>query len=522
MHHAREPGDPRVTRGRWTCGPRREVERRTPTMNGSGKSDRCIVPTNLANDAGRPAEETGEGRRRTEGNPHQQNASRTQRRPDAPSALERIRQVARRDRKMRFTALLHHVCDVPRLRTAFLALKKDAAPGVDGETWRHYEQTLEMHLQDLSERLKRSAYRAQPVRRAYIPKADGRQRPLGVPVLEDKIVQRATVDVLNAIYETDFLGFSYGFRPRRSQHHALDALYVGLLTTKVNWVLDVDIRAFFDTIDHGWLIRFLEHRLADRRVVRLIQKWLNAGVLEEGQRMRVEEGTPQGGSVSPLLANIYLHYVFDLWVHAWRQKCAQGSVIVVRFADDIVLGFQVKSDAERFRTELVERFRRFRLEVHPEKTRLLEFGPYAADNRRRRGLGKPETFAFLGFTHICAKKRSNGRFTVLRQTIRTRLHAKLQAVKAELRRRMHRPIREQGTWLRSVVAGHVRYYGVPMNGPALRTFRFQVGWLWMRTLRRRGQRHRLTWTRMQRLVHHWLPPARVCHPYPLRRLGVIT
>jgi RNA-directed DNA polymerase len=343
-----------------------------------------------------------------------------------------------------------------------------------------------------------------------------------VPVLEDKVVQRATVDVLNAIYETDFLGFSYGFRPGRSQHHALDALYVGLLTRKVNWVLDVDIRAFFDTIDHGWLIRFLEHRLADRRVVRLIQKWLNAGVLEGGQRTRVEEGTPQGGSVSPLLANVYLHYVFDLWVHAWRQKCAQGSVIVVRYADDIVLGFQAKSDAERFRTELVERFRRFHLEVHPEKTRLLEFGPYAADNQRRRGLRKPETFNFLGFTHICGKKRSNGRFTVLRQTIRQRLQAKLREVKTALRRRMHRPIREQGAWLRSVVAGHVRYYGVPMNGPALGLFRHRVSWLWLRTLRRRGQRHRLTSARMQRHVDHWLPPARVCHPYPLRRLGVIT
>ena len=462
------------------------------------------------------------GRGRTEGNPRQQNASRTQRRSDAPSAPERIRQIARRDKKVRFTALLHHVHDLSRLRAAFFALKKDAAPGVDGETWRHYEQALESNLHDLSERLKGGAYRAKPVRRAYIPKADGRQRPLGVPVLEDKIVQRATVDVLNAIYETDFLGFSYGFRPGRSQHHALDALYVGLLTTKVNWVLDVDIRAFFDTIDHGWLTTFLEHRLADRRVLRLIQKWLNAGVLEEGQRTRVEEGTPQGGSVSPLLANIYLHYVFDLWVHAWRQKCAQGSVIVVRFADDIVLGFQVKSDAERFRTKLVERFRRFHLEVHPEKTRLLEFGPYAADNRRRRGLGKPETFAFLGFTHICGTKRSNGRFTVLRQTIRQRLHAKLQAVKAELRRRMHHPIREQGTWLRSVVGGHIRYYGVPMNTPALRTFRVHVGWLWLRTLRRRGQRHRLTWARMQRLIERWLPLARVCHPYPLRRFGVIT
>jgi group II intron reverse transcriptase/maturase len=422
---------------------------------------------------------------------------------------------------MRFTALLHHVYDVSRLRTAFLALKKDAAPGVDGETWRHYEQALERNVQDLSERLKRGAYRAKPVRRVYIPKADGRQRPLGITALEDKIVQRATVDVMNAIYETDFLGFSYGFRPGRSQHDALDALYVGLLTKKVNWVLDVDICRFFDTLDHRWLIRFLEHRIADRRIGRLIQKWLNAGVLEEGKRTRAEEGTPQGGSASPWLANVYLHYVFDLWVQAWRQKYAHGDVIAVRFADDIVLGFQVQSDAERFRRELADRFRKFQLELHPEKTRLLEFGPFAAERRRRRALRKPETFNFLGFTHICARKRSNGRFTVLRQTIRKRLQAKLQEVKTELRRRMHRPIREQGAWLRSVVGGHVRYYGVPMNAWALFIFRHHVGRLWLRTLRRRGQRHRLTWARMKRHIDYWLPPARVCHPYPLRRLGVI-
>jgi RNA-directed DNA polymerase len=423
---------------------------------------------------------------------------------------------------MRFTALLHHVYDLNRLRAAYLALKRDAAPGVDGETWRHYGEALENHLQDLAARLKRGAYRAKAVRRAYIPKTDGRQRPLGVTALEDKIVQRATVEVLNAIYETDFAGFSYGFRPGRSQHNALDALYVGLLTKKVNWVLDLDIRGFFDTIDHGWLVKFVEHRIADQRVVRLIQKWLSAGVLEDGKRMRVEEGTPQGGSASPLLANVYLHYVFDVWVQQWRRTRASGEVIVVRFADDIVLGFQHRTDAERFRREVSERFAKFHLELHPEKTRLLEFGSYAAQNRRRRGLGKPETFDFLGFTHMCGKKRSNGWFTVLRQTMRTRLQAKLSEVKAELRRRMHRPIREQGAWLRSVVGGHVRYYGVPMNSPALHTFRFQVGRLWMRTLRRRGQRHRLTWARMRGHIDRWLPPARPCHPYPLQRLGVIT
>lgn len=491
-------------------------------MDGSGKSDSREVPRKLPNEVGRLAEEVVEGRRLTKGNPRQQNAARTQGRQTAPSALERVRQVAKREKRMRFTALLHHVYDLNRLRAAYLALKRDAAPGVDGETWRHYGEALESNLQDLAARLKRGAYRAKAVRRAYIPKTDGRQRPLGVTALEDKIVQRATVEVLNAIYETDFAGFSYGFRPGRSQHNALDALYVGLLTKKVNWVLDLDIRGFFDTIDHGWLVKFVEHRIADQRVVRLIQKWLRAGVLEDGKHMQVEEGTPQGGSASPLLANVYLHYVFDLWVQQWRRTRASGEVIVVRFADDIVLGFQHRSDAERFWREVSERFAKFHLELHPEKTRLLEFGPWAGQNRRRRGLGKPETFNFLGFTHMCGKKRSNGWFTVLRQTMRTRLQAKLSEVKAELRRRMHRPIREQGAWLRSVVGGHVRYYGVPMNNAALHTFRFQVGRLWMRTLRRRGQRHRLTWVRMRRHIDRWLPPARPCHPYPLRRHGVIT
>lgn len=474
------------------------------------------------NKTGQPAAEEMEGRGLAKGNPRQQNAPRTPSRPSAPSALERVRQAARRDRKMRFTALLHHIYNPETLRTAYLSLKRDAAPGVDGETWRHYGGSLEENLQDLSDRLKRGAYRAKPVRRAYIPKADGRQRPLGVTALEDKIVQRATVEVLNTIYETDFVGFSYGFRPGRSQHDALDALYTGLLTRKVNWVLEVDIRGFFDAIDHGWLVKFLEHRIADRRVVRLIQKWLNAGVLEEGKRIRVEEGTPQGGSVSPLLANLYLHYVFDLWVQVWRRKQSRGEVIVVRFADDIVLGFQYPSDAERCRQELAERLGKFGLELHPEKTRLLEFGPFAAEDRKRRGQGKPETFDFLGFTHICVTKRSNGRFTVWRQTIRKRLQAKLGEVKAELRRRMHDPIPEVGRWLSSVVRGHIRYYGVPSNFSALIQFRFQVGRLWQRTLSRRSQKGHVPWDRMRRLIARWLPPARICHPYPLKRLGVIT
>jgi group II intron reverse transcriptase/maturase len=462
------------------------------------------------------------GRGLTKGNLPQQNASRIQSRINAPSALERVRQAARKDKKLRFTALLHHIYNLETLRMAYFSLKKEAAPGVDGETWRQYGEQLEGNLQDLSERLKRGVYRAKPVRRVYIPKADGRQRPLGVTALEDKIVQRATVEVLNTIYETDFLGFSYGFRPKRNQHQALDALYTGLLTRKVSWVLDLDIRSYFDKISHEWLVKFVEHRIADRRVVRLIQKWLNAGVLEDGKRIRVEEGTPQGGSASPLLANVYLHYVFDLWVQAWRRKQAHGDVIVVRFADDIVVGFQGRTDAKQFWAELTERMRKFGLELHPEKTRLLAFGPFAVQTRKQWGEGKPETFNFLGFTHICGKKRSNGRFTVLRQTIRKRLQAKLNEVKAELRRRMHQPIPEIGQWLRSVVDGHNRYYGVPMNEPALHLFRIQVGRLWHRTLSRRSQTGRIPWDRMHRIVARWLPPVRIYHSYPLRRMGVVT
>src|SRR6202521_1225716 len=468
--------------------------------NGPGKSDRPTVPEKSPNNAGQLAAEGREGRGLAKGNLPQQNASRTPSREDALSALERVRQAAAKDKKLRFTALLHHIYNLETLRTAYFSLQKEAAPGVDGETWRRYGETLEDNLQDLSHRLKRGAYRAKPVRRVYIPKADGRQRPLGVPALEDKIVQHAAVEVLNAIYETDFLGFSYGFRPGRSQHQALDALYTGLLTRKVNWVLDLDIKGFFDGLSHEWLVKFIEHRIADRRVVRLIQKWLNAGVLEDGKRIRVEEGTPQGGSASPLLANVYLHYVFDLWVQAWRQKRAHGDVIVVRFADDIVVGFNSQADADQFRAELTERMKKFHLELHPEKTRLLEFGPHAIDQRQWRGEGKPETFNFLGFTHICVKKRNNGMYTVLRQTMRTRLQTKLNEVKPSFRDGCTNPSPKQGKWLQAVVGGHFRYYGVPMNQPALAVFRFRVGWL----------------------LHRSLPMPSVCHPYPLRRMGVVT
>ncbi len=490
-------------------------------MNEHRKSDSPIVPRKSSNKAEPSAAEEMEGRGLAKGNPNQQNASRTQGRKSAPSALARVRQVAKGNKDVKFTALMHHVYNIETLRWAYGQIKHQAAPGVDGVTWQHYGENLEQNLQDLSHRLRRGAYRAKPVRRVYIPKADGRQRPLGVTAFEDKLVQRAAVEVLNAIYETDFLGFSYGFRPGRNQHKALDALYVGLYEKQVNWVLDLDVRSFFDKISHSWLVQFLQHRIADRHVLRLIQKWLRAGVLEEGKWTVVEEGSPQGGSASPLLANIYLHYVFDLWVQVWRKKRAQGNVIVVRFADDVIVGFESKADAERFWKELKERMEKFCLELHPEKTRLLEFGRYAAANRERRGEGKPETFDFLGLTHICGTTQK-GRFTVIRHTVRKRWKTKLQEVKTELRRRMHDPIPEVGAWLKSVVGGHIRYYGVPNNRYALANFRFSVGTYWHRVLRRRSQKGRVHWERMKRLIKRWLPPAHIYHPYPSLRLRVRT
>jgi len=491
-------------------------------MHEHGKSDGPVVPAKPSNQAEQPAAERVEERGPAKGKPLQQTTRRTQGRESVPQVLQRIRQVAKTDRKMRFTSLMHHIYNSATLREAYFSLKRNAAPGVDGQTWQQYGRDLEANLQDLSARLKRVAYRAKPARRAYIPKPDGRQRPLGVTALEDKIVQRATTEVLNAVYEADFLGFSYAFRPGRSQHNALDALYVGLLTRKVNWVLDADIRVFFDAINHEWLMKFVEHRIADPGVGRLIRKWLKAGVLEDGVRTQSVTGTVQGGSISPLLANIYLHYVFDLWVQHWRKTQASGDVIVVRYADDFIVGFQHRAEAEKFLTALRERFAKFGLELHPDKTRLIEFGPWAALNRRKRGLGKPETFNFLGFTHICAKKRDGQNFTVVRQTMPSRLQAKLAEVKVELRRRMHESIPEVGKWLGTVLAGHFRYYGVPMNGPALGRFRFWVTWLWQRALSRRSHRGRVTWDRMARLIARFIPPVRIHHPYPLYRLGVIT
>lgn len=490
-------------------------------MNESWKSDRSMVPEKSPNKTGEPAAEGMEGRDLAKGNLHQQNTYRTQSRGNVPSALERVRQVARKEKETKFTALFHNVYDLGMLRWAYFQLRKEAAPGVDGETWRHYGERLDERLQDLSHRLQRGAYRAKPVRRTYILKADGRQRPLGITALEDKIVQRATVEVLNAIYEQDFAEFSYGFRSGRSQHDALDQLDQGIIRRKVNWVLELDIRGFFDNLSKSWLIQFLQHRIGDRRVLRLIQKWLNAGVLEQGTLTVSEQGTPQGGSASPLLANVYLHYVFDLWIKVWQRKIARGEMLVVRFADDIVVGFQAKAEAERFRRELEERMKRFNLELHPTKTRLLEFGRFAAKQRQQRGQGKPETFDFLGFTHICGKSRK-GKFTILRQTIRKRMQAKLREVKLKLRARMHASVGVVGAWLRAVVGGHIRYYGVPTNTAALNTFRRLVGRYWHHALCRRSDRGYVPWERMKRLIRRWLPLVRICHPYPSQRVRVTT
>jgi group II intron reverse transcriptase/maturase len=434
--------------------------------------------------------------------------------------LDRVREVARKDKEARFTALLHHV-DHDRLRSAYRAIRPQAAPGVDGVTWSAYGQDLEANLSDLHERVHAGRYRAKPSRRVYIPKADGRLRPLGIASLEDKIVQRAVVEVLNAIYEVDFLGFSYGFRPGRGPHDALDALAAGILRKKVNWVLDADIRNFFTSLDQSWLQKFLEHRIADERVLRLVRKWVKAGVIEEGIWSETEVGTPQGASVSPLLANVYLHYVLDRWVRQWRHREARGDVIITRFADDFVAGFEHEDDARRFLADLRERFAKFGLELHPDKTRLIEFGRYAARKRAARGLGKPETFDFLGFTHLCGKTRRGG-FWLRRITISKRMRAKLVEVKDQLKRRRHQSVPEQGKWLASVVRGHLAYYAVPGNSHAIRAFREQVTRHWCTALRRRSQRHRLDWKRMNRFATRWLPPARIRHPYPEVRFAART
>ncbi len=473
-------------------------------MHGPEESDSVIV-------AVKPRTET-------KGNADQQSTRRAQDRASVSQALERVRQAARQRKKERFTSLLHHV-DPAMLRTAFYAMKRDAAPGVDGMTWETYEQDLDRRIETLHARVQAGTYRALPSRRSYIPKEDGSKRPLAVAALEDKIVQRAVAAVLSAIHEEDFLGFSYGFRPNRSQHDALDAMIVGISSKKVNYILDADIRSFFTEVSQQWVVRFLEHRIGDKRIIRLVQKWLRSGILEDGIVTIEEKGTGQGSVISPLLSNIYLHYVFDLWAERWRRREATGDMIMVRYADDTVVGFQHESDARRFRDAMRDRLREFSLSLHPEKTRLIEFGRFAAQNCKRRGRSKPETFKFLGFVLICDKSR-RGDFRIRRKSRRDRMCAKLREIKEGLRHRMHRPIPETGKWLAQIVAGYFAYHAVPTNSPALSAFRYHVLVLWHRQLCRRSQRARVLWTRMTKLADEFLPPPRVLHPWPSVRFAV--
>jgi group II intron reverse transcriptase/maturase len=482
------------------------------------KSDSVVVAGKPTNKAERSAAEPVEPRTGTKGNAGQQSTRRAQDRASVSQALERVRQAARQGKKERFTSLLHHV-DPAMLRTAFYAMKRDAAPGVDGITWETYEKDLDRRIEDLHARVKRGAYRALPSRRSYIPKEDGSKRPLAVAALEDKIVQRATAAVLSAVFEEDFLGFSYGFRPKRSQHDALDALIVGISSRKVNFILDADIRSFFTEVSQQWVVRFLEHRIGDTRILRLVQKWLRAGVLEDGIVTIEEKGTGQGSVISPLLANVYLHYVFDLWAERWRRREAAGDMIMVRYADDLVVGFQHEHDARRFWDAMRERLREFSLSLHPDKTRLIEFGRFAAQNCKKRGLAKPETFTFLGFVLICGTTR-NGKFLLRRKSRRDRMRAKLREIKEELRRRMHRPIPETGKWLAQVVSGFQAYHAVPTNSAAIGAFRYRIIGLWHRVLCRRSQKGRLVWQRMTKLADEFLPKPHVLHPWPSARFAV--
>jgi group II intron reverse transcriptase/maturase len=492
-----------------------------PDMHVSGESDSSIVPEKPANNGGVPLPaELAEGRELTEENTEQSLLDRTQRRnsdgtPFVPRSrgLLGVREAAQQDKKLKFTSLLHHLTP-ELLRSSFFALKKQAAPGVDGETWRDYAIDFEQRIDDLHGRIHRGAYRAKPSKRTYIPKADGKMRPLGIAALEDKIVQQAARTVLECIYEQDFLGFSYGFRPGRSPHRALDALFVGITKRKVNWIIDADIRGFFDNISHEWLMKFLEHRIADRRMLRLLKKWLRAGVSEDGEWSPTTVGTPQGAVISPLYANVFLHYVLDLWINEWRTRHAQGEVIIVRYADDFVIGFREESDARKCLAALGERMAQFGLELHPEKTRLIEFGRYAEERRAKRGDGPPETFDFLGFTHISGKTR-RGDFTIHRKTSRKKFQAKLADLKAKLIRRRHADLAQVGDWLQSVYRGWCQYYAVPGNYARLRQFRDALQGMWLRTLRCRSQRgRRLTWEKFSKLSKRWLPTPKILHPYP--------
>jgi group II intron reverse transcriptase/maturase len=468
---------------------------------------------------GQPPAEFVERRPKAEGNSGQTTVIGTQGPIEASSALSRIREAAERDSKLQFSNLLHHV-NVDLLRQSYLALNRQAATGIDEVTWREYGKELEERLSELHDRVQSERYQAKPSKRIWILKSDGQPRPIGITSLEDKVVQKALATVLSQIYEVDFLDCSYGSRPGRSQHNALDAIYVAITQKKVNWVLDADISKFYDSLDHEWLMKFVEHRVTDPRMLRLLRKFLRAGVSEDGEWSKTVVGTPQGAVISSFLSNVYLHYVLDQWVEQWRGRHARGEVHIVRYADDFVMGFQYRSDARKFQAELKQRLTKFSLEIHEGKTKLIEFGRFAIENRKEHGEGKPETFDFLGFTHICSKKK-NGRFTIYRKTITKRLRDKIKKVRETLLRERHRPVSEQGAWLRAVMQGHFNYYGVPGNRKALDTFRKQVQVSWLNALRRRSQKAlSLTWERMKRLIRTWLPTARTTHPYPNQRLCV--
>jgi RNA-directed DNA polymerase len=488
-------------------------------MSAKEKSDLPEVAEKRANKAVSAAAKLVERRGGTKENAELQSTVRTQSRAAVSQAQARIREAVIRNRQDKLTALLHHLT-VDALRASFFGLKKSAAPGVDEVTWTEYAEDLEVNLSDLHSRVQAGAYRALPSRRTYIPKADGRQRPLGIAALEDKIVQAAMVTILTPIYEAEFLGFSYGFRPKRNQHQALDALAFGIGRRRINWVLDCDVQSFFDKVSQSWLMRFVEHRIRDRRIIRLIAKWLTAGVLEDGHLTVTEEGTPQGAVISPLLANIYLHYVYDLWVHQWRQRCATGDVIVVRYADDTIVGFEHRREAERFLADLKARLARFGLALHPDKTRLIEFGRSAIADRHARGLGKPETFDFLGFTHYCATRRSGSGFVLGRKPVAKRMRVKLREIKKQLMAIRHEGTERQGRWLSQVLRGWMAYYAVPMSGSAISAFRHHMIERWHSALMRRSQRRRLTWTRMKKIADRHLPFPRILHPWPEQRFLV--
>lgn len=499
--------------------PVEEGQGQTIHRNAGQESDSGVVPVKGSNQGGQPTAESLEGRPGTKENVREPHMRPTQGDKRVSQGLEGVRRAAKERKEEKFTALLHHLT-IDLLRESFHSIKRSAAAGVDQVTWKEYEQGVEDRLRDLHDRVHREAYRAQPSRRVYILKDDGRQRPLGVAALEDKIVQVAVTRILNQIYETDFVGFSYGFRPGRSQHQALDALTVGIERKRVNWILDLDIRGFFDNLNHEQLVQYVEQRIADPRILRLIRKWLKAGVMEDGEWKETKVGTPQGSSISPLLANVYLHYALDLWVVAWRKQ-ALGAVIMVRYADDVVLGFENREEAERLRGELQEQLRNVGLELHPEKTRMIEFGRFAEQNRKRKGAGKPETFDFLGFTHVCGRTRTAKRFTVKRKTVGKRMRAKLQEIRQKLRQRMHDPVPKTGKWLRSVVQGYFNYHAIPGNGNRLLAFRDAVIRYWRQILGRRSQKSRIDWERMSRLVKRWIPSVRISHPYPSARFDAI-